>query len=120
VIESLFVASVAQGVLHKNVTVEGYNYDMFFAASALIIGFLFIKKMVSDKVVLMWNYLGLFVIAIIIFLFNATLYLPEMFGPDTLPFPAEFIQYPYSVVAGFLMPSAVFIHVLSIYHYKNK
>lgn len=116
-VESLFVMSVAQGVLHKNVTVEGYNYDMFFGMSALIFGALFFKKIISRRVVLYWNYLGLLVIAFIIFLFNATIYTPHIFGDDVLPMPIEFAEYPFVLVAGFLMPSAVFIHVLSITQY---
>ena len=119
-VESLFVASVAEGILHKNVTIEGYNYDMVFGFLAVVIGFLFIRKMISKKMIVLWNYLGLLVIAFIIFLFTTTIYTPEIFGPDTLPFPQEFLQYPYTLVAGFLMPSAVFMHVLSIFHYKDK
>lgn len=116
-IESLFVGSVAQGVLHKNVTVEGYNYDMFYGISAIIVGGLFFKRIISYKVVLYWNYMGLMVIAFIIFLFNATIYAPQFFGDDVLPMPIEFANYPYVLVAGFLMPSAVFVHVLSIAQY---
>lgn len=117
IIESLFVASVADGILHKNVTLEGYNYDMFFGISAIVIGTLFFKKFISHRFVLYWNYIGLLFIAFIIFLFNATIYTPHIFGDNTLPMPSEFANFPYVLVAGFLMPTAVFIHVLSITQY---
>lgn len=113
-IESLFVVTVAQGLLHPNVTIEGYNYDMVFGFTAVVVGLLFFYKKINRSIVILWNYLGLIVIAFIIFLFTATLYAPQIFGPDTLPFPAGFTKYPYVLVAGFLMPSAVFVHILSI------
>ncbi len=119
-IETIFVYSVAANVLHKNVTVEGYNYDMVFAFTAILVGFLLLKNFRKfRKLALAWNYLGLVVIAVIIFLFQASIYMPEMFGKDSLPFPSEFTFYPYILVAGFLMPSAVFVHLLSIVQLKR-
>jgi hypothetical protein len=114
-IETLFVFSVAQDILHKNVTLEGYNYDMIFAITAPIVAFLvFNKKLLSKKVALVWNYFGLAVIAFIIFLFVTTTFFPGFYGSDVPLMPMEFATYPYMLVAGFLMPSAVFMHVLSI------
>lgn len=111
-IESLFVLSVGAGILHPNVTLEGYNYDMVYAFTALLVGWLVLKG--NYKIGLLWNYLGLAVIAFIIVLFQTTIYLPELYGPTTAVFPIEFMEYPYNLVPAFLMPSAVFIHVLSI------
>lgn len=114
-IETLFVYSVAAGILHPNVTIEGYNYDMVFASTAPIIGLLVFQfNVLSKKIALLWNYLGLAVIAVIIFLFLSTIYFPHIYGIGTNPFPTEFGSYPYVLVPGFLMPSAVFMHVLSI------
>ncbi len=114
-IEALFVYSVAAGILHPNVTIEGYNYDMVFAFTAPIIGLLVFQfKVLPKKIALLWNYLGLAVIAVIIFLFISTIYFPHIYGIGTNPFPTEFGRYPYVLVPGFLMPSAVFVHVLSI------
>jgi len=117
-IETLFIYSVAAGVLHPNVTLEGYNYDMIYAATALPVGWLVYKGHL--KWGLWWNYLGLAVIAFIIFLFQTTIYAPEIYGPDTAPFPVEFLEYPYILVAAFLMPSAVFVHLLSIVQLNRK
>lgn len=114
-VESLFVFTVAKGILSPIVTIEGYNYDMVFAFTAPIIAFLvFQKKIFSKKVAITWNFLGLAVISVIIFLFQTTIYFPEIYGSDTILMPKEFTFYPYVLVAGFLMPSAVFVHVLSI------
>ena len=119
-VEILFVMSVTKGVLHSEVTIEGYNYDMVFGVTALFIGFGLIKKRISRKVVLIWNYLGILVLASVIFVFTSSIYLPELYGHEVTPAPVEFTRYPYILVAGFLMPLAVFIHVLSIVKHYNK
>jgi hypothetical protein len=114
-VESLFVGAVTAGLLHKEVTIEGYNYDMVYAFTVLIIGFIaFRGKSANLKLVLQWNYLGLTVIASIIFLFLTSIYTPELYGATAPMMPIEGITYPYVLIAGFLMPSAVFVHVLSI------
>lgn len=119
-VESLFVLTVAEGLLHPEVTFEGYNYDILFGVTALIIGFLvFTRNMLSQKIALYWNYLGLAVIAVIIFLFTTTLYFPSFWGSTVPLAPKGFINFPYVFVPAFLMPSAVFIHVLSIIQLKN-
>lgn len=119
-IETIFVFSVAQGILNKEVTIEGYNYDMVFAYTAPIIGFLVFRKLIPRKLTIVWNYLGLAVIASIIFLFMSSLYNPQLFGSETMLLPPQAVKYPYVLVAGFLMPSAVFMHLLSIIQLTGK
>ena len=120
-IETIFVYSVAAKVLHPTVTIEGYNYDMVFAYTALIVGFLVMRNYTKFKrLALYWNYLGIVVIAFIIFLFQESIYFPGFFGEPILEFPMEATMYPYVLVAGFLMPSAVFMHVLSIIQIRKK
>lgn len=119
-IETIFVYSVAQGILNKEVTIEGYNFDMIFAYTAPIIGYLAYKKMVSKKILILWNYTGLLIIASIIFLFLSSIFNPQIFGSNVMILPHAAVKYPYLLVAGFLMPSAVFIHVLSIAQLSSK
>jgi len=120
-VETLFVLSVAEGILHPLVTIEGYNIDMIFAFTAPIIAFLvYNKKIVDKKLVIYWNYLGLAVIASIIFLFMTSIYKPELWGSSVPMLPMDMLTYPYILIAGFLMPVAVFLHVLSITQLKRK
>ena len=119
-IESIFIFTVAAGLLHKNVTIKGYNYDMLYAISAIFIAIIVhYSTTLPKKLLLAWNFLGLAVIAVIIFLFLSSIYFPELYGPNTAAFPTEFGKYPYVLVPGFLMPSAVFIHALSIAQLMN-
>jgi hypothetical protein len=121
VIESLFVASVTAGLLHLEVTFEGYNYDILFGVSAIIVGLLtFNIKVISNKGLLLWNYLGLAVIAFIIFLFTTTTYFPEVWGSTETLATKEMVSFPFVFVPAFLMPSAVFMHVVSIIQLRKK
>ena len=120
-IESLFVFSVAKGILPELVTIKGYNFDMLFACTAPIVGYyVYRKKSNYRSLALIWNYLGLAVIASIIFLFVTANYFPQLYGGEISLFPKEFGLYPYPLVPGFLMPSAVFMHVLSIMQLRKE
>jgi len=120
VVELIFVFSVAKGILHKEVSIEGYNFDMILALTAPIIGILVFKlKTLSKKWLVYWNYLGLAVLASVIFVFLTTTYVPELYGSSTPLLPLEALKYPYVLIAGFLMPLAVFIHILSIVQLKK-
>lgn len=119
-VETLFVLSVAQGILHPLVTIEGYNVDMIFASTAPFIAFLvYAGKILPRKTVLYWNYVGLAVIASIIFLFMTSIYTPGLWGKSNPMLPLDMLTYPYVLIAGFLMPTAVFLHVLSIVQQKK-
>jgi hypothetical protein len=114
-VETLFVFSVADGILHSNVTIEGYNFDMILGLSAPVIAFLaFGKNMISEKMVILWNYIGIAILASVIFVFLSTIFLPELYGSESSLMSLTFTNYPYTLIAGFLMPVGVFMHVLSI------
>ena len=114
-VELIFVASVVAGLLHKEASIEGYNFDMAYAFTVLIVGFIAFKGNSNNlKLVRAWNYVGLLVLASVIFVFMSTIYKPELYGGSAPLIPMEALTYPYVLVAGFLMPLAVFVHVLSI------
>lgn len=119
-VEIIFVLTVSEGILHTEVTLKGYNYDFYFGISALIIGLLFIKNKISITAIKLWNYSGLAVLASVIFLFISTIYWPQLYGYDTTPAPLELTLYPYVLIAGFLMPLAVFFHIWSIVQINNR
>jgi len=119
IVETIFVHSLAEGILHKNVTIEGYNMDMIFGFTALIIGYLAFNK-VTKSAVIIWNYLGIAVLASVIFVFMSSIYFPEIYDSSTPLIPMKSVMYPYILVAAFLMPLAVFIHVLSIVQLKKQ
>lgn len=118
-VESLFVWSVTEGVLHSNVTIEGYNYDMVLGLTAPVIGLLVLLNKGRFKTIFkLWNYAGLAVLASVIFMFFTSVFTPSFYSQE-LVFPTYFGAFPYVFVAGFLMPSAVFVHALSLVHLKK-
>lgn len=119
-VETLFVYSVSADVLHPIVTIEGYNFDMIFGASAIVMWIFTYKfKLFSKTILILWNYLGIAVLASVIFLFVSSVYFPNIWG-ETEMMPKAFATAPYVLVAGFLMPSAIFIHLLSIIRLSKK
>lgn len=119
-VETLFVYTVAKGFLHPEVTIEGYNFDMIFAITAPIIGyFVFNINKLPKIVALYWNYLGLAVLFSIIVVFMTTIFFPSVWGSETSLAPPEMVDFPYILVAAFLMPLAVFVHVFSIIQLRS-
>ncbi len=115
VVESLFIATVSAGILHKEVTLEGYNYDMFIGLTAPIIALLVYQlRIAPQQLALVWNYLGLLVLASVIALFTTTVFFPSLWGYEGVFVPTEFLDFPYILVAAYLMPMAVFVHIVSI------
>lgn len=120
-VETLFVYSVAEGILNYQVTIEGYNFDMVFAFTAPLIALLVYNlKVLPRKIVVLWNYLGLTIISSIIFLFLSSIYKPEIYGSEVPLLPLDAFSYPYVLIAGFLMPVAVFLHILSLLQLQQK
>lgn len=117
-VETLFVYSVAQEILPKEVTIEGYNFDMAFAFTAPLIGYLLLKYK-TKQLAIYWNYLGLLVLASVIFVFMTSLFKPELYGSSTALLLPVATHIPYLYVAGYLMPLAVFLHVLSLINLKK-
>ena len=122
-VETLFVFSVIEGVLNYHVTIEGFNFDMIFGITAPFVAFSAYsssKKLISKKGVVLWNYLGLVVLSSVIFVFVTCIYVPGIYGSDVPLLPLVSMEYPYVLIAGFLMPVAVFLHVLSLVQLTRK
>lgn len=114
-VETLFVFSISANVLPKLVTIEGYNFDMLIGLTAPIIAFLvFNRKLLSKRIAIQWNYFGLAVLASVVALFITSTYAPNLYGSEIPLIALEATRYPYVLIAAFLMPLAVFFHVLSI------
>jgi len=120
-VELLFVFSISANVLPKLVTIEGYNFDMLIGLTAPIVAFLvFNKKLLSKRIALLWNYLGLFVLASVVALFITSTYVPNLYNSEIPLISLDATRYPYVLIAAFLMPLAVFLHILSIVQLNKK
>ncbi|MGX1928017.1 hypothetical protein [Flagellimonas sp. 2504JD4-2] len=112
VIEILFYFTFINGILPVQVTFEGANYDVLIGLSAIAMAVYATRSGASKQVLLAWNILGILVVLFAAFTFISSFYFPSIWGDVGIPL--EFNQFPYLLLPTFLMPFAVFLHVLSI------
>lgn len=120
VVELLIHATVLEGILPKQASFTGYNYEIVIGLSAPIVALAFHKKWLSHKIVLVWNYIGLSTLGVIIFIVISSYYFPSIWGYSSTPVAKEFVQLPYLLLPGFLAPVAIFVHILSIMQLRKK
>ncbi|TYA71363.1 hypothetical protein [Seonamhaeicola marinus] len=114
-IESLFYATFLQGILPIQVTFAGANYDILLGISAIFVSIYTAKNTHPNKrFLLFWNVLGICIVLFAAFTFISSFYFPEIWGQTNSKISLEFNQFPYLLLPAFIMPSAIFMHVLSI------
>ncbi|MTI31393.1 hypothetical protein E1171_11275 [Cytophagales bacterium RKSG123] len=120
-VEIVILCSFFAGILPKAATFEGYNFDIIMGITAPIMG-VFAQKNGSQsyKWILAWNILGLVTLAIVVFIVISASYFPEVWGSKEPLVSTQFTHFPITLLPGFIMPSAVFMHVLSIMILRKK
>lgn len=114
-VEFLLLGVYLQGFATAEPTMAGYNFDILVPISGLVLAFLVYKKRVlSEKWVLAWNIMGLCILASVVFTFVTLGAFPSFWGYETTTISPLIGEMPYVLVAGFLMPVAVMVHVFSI------
>ncbi|MEO0583494.1 MAG: hypothetical protein AAF135_14820 [Bacteroidota bacterium] len=112
VIEVLFYFTFVAGILPIQVTFGGANYDVLLGISAIFVGLYAYRTDASPKLLIAWNILGIAVVGFAAFTFISSFYFPEIWG-DGEPNLA-FNRFPFLLLPSFFMPSAIFMHLLSI------
>jgi len=120
VIEVLFYFTFLKGILPVQVTFEGVNYDVLFGLSAILMGIYAFQKNASKKILIIWNIIGIGVVAFAAFTFITSFYFPAIWGLSNSGVSPEFAQFPFLLLPSFFMPSAIFMHILSIIQLKKK
>ncbi len=115
VVELMLHALFLKGVLPKAGTYEGYNYELVIGITALAVGYWgYTRKALPKIALIIWNVSGLATLATIVFIMISHAYFPGIYSnPEKLNI-ADFGSFPYTLLAGFLMPLAVFMHVFSL------
>jgi hypothetical protein len=116
-VEILFFGTYAKGLIPVTTTFVGYNYEIWFSASALLVGLLvFNLRVLNKKVLIAWNLIGIAFLIVIVGIFITSLARPTMWGassPQEL-FSEDFGRMPYMFIPSLYVPAAVFVHILSI------
>jgi hypothetical protein len=115
VVELLIFASSMQGLLPKAATFEGYNYDIVIGVTAPLVAFFIAGKGNGNRFfMLVWNVAGLATLSVVVFILLSHAYFPAAWGTQGSILDKGLGVFPFTFLAGFLMPVAVFLHVFSI------
>jgi len=94
-------------------TFEGRNFDILAGITAPIIGYLFLKKQISKKLLLIWNIIGLFLVLFI--LTNGILSAELPFQQFAFEQPNRGITYfPFILLPAVIVPIVVWTHLSDI------
>jgi hypothetical protein len=114
VIVELFLHQLwVEGLVPRMLTFSGANFDIYLGASAPVVAWLSMKGKMGLKAALMWNMLGLLVLANVVI--RAVLTAPGPLNRLHAEVPNLMIgTFPYTFIPGFFVPLAVALHVLAI------
>lgn len=115
IVEFLILYTFFKGIMPIEATFEGYNFDIIMGISAIPIGILIYKTDRKYKTLLrVWNIIGILMILFVAAIVATNFYQPQIWGYTEPSVKIEFMQLPYLLLAGFLAPSAIFIHIVSL------
>ena len=110
-VELSIYATFMKGIFPQRATFAGLNFDILVGISALVVGFLAYKKILNPQGIFIWNLISLGVLGLTVFSFISSYY---FLGFANTALGGQFVQFPYLLLASLLLPTAVFLHVVSI------
>lgn len=114
-VELILLFTFYKNIIPKTATFEGWNFDILIGITAPFMAyFVFRKPMKSFFLAKAWNVLGIFMILFVAFIIATGFYQPQIWGSETQLVQFKFVQMPYLLIAGFLAPSAIFMHFVSL------
>jgi hypothetical protein len=101
-------------------TFEGYNFDILIGLSAPLIAYMDFRRGKMNKPLLVfWNIAGFITLIIVVLILLTYAYFPKAWGePESILVKGGF-SFPFTFLAGFLMPLAVFLHIYSLMKTQN-
>lgn len=111
IVELLIYGAFRNGVFPQRVTFEGLNFDVLVGVSALVMGVLVAKGIISTRGLMIWNVLSILVLTLTVYSFVSTYYFSDYVAQTGR---LDFIRFPYVLLAAVLLPIAIFLHVFSI------
>lgn len=100
----------------RQMTVEGNNFDILPGITAVFIYYFgFVKKKLSDRLLLIWNMVSLAILTITITI--AVLAVPTIFQQIAFDQPNTAVLYfPFILLPAIVAPLAYFSHLIAIRH----
>ena len=114
-VEMILLYTFYKGIIPEEATFEGYNFDILIGISAIILGLTLAKNPKKYKTVLiLWNIIGIMMVLFVGFIIGTSIYYPEVWLNESSNVSLDFVSFPYILIPGFLAPSAIFMHVVSL------
>jgi len=100
-------------------TFEGRNFDIIAGVTALIVGMLYAKGKVSEKILLVWNVLGL--ILILFILINGILSAELPIQQFAFEQPNRALNYfPFILLPAIVVPLVIYSHITDIIKLRSE
>jgi len=114
-VELILLFTFYKNIIPETATFEGWNFDILMGITAPFMAyFVFRGKVKNLFLAKMWNVLGIFMVLFVAFIIATGFYQPQIWGSETQLVQFKFVQMPYLLIAGFLAPSAIFMHIVSL------
>ncbi|MBC7552887.1 MAG: hypothetical protein H7257_02800 [Taibaiella sp.] len=119
-VELLLLMGFKAGIVPREGTFDGYNFDIVIGLAAPLVGYLAFRKEMNRPLLLLYNISGLATLATVVFIFMSTAYAPAIWHKPQGIANLGFGLFPYTYLAGYLMPVAVFMHGFSLVKRKRQ
>lgn len=114
VVELLLLFTFFEGIVPQSATFEGLNFDVIMGLSAPFFGMYVAKNPNRKTIQLVWNCLGIGMVLFVAFIIASSIYFPSIWNSSTPLVSMRFVEMPYLLLAGYLAPMAIFVHVVSL------
>ena len=114
-VELILLYTFYAGIIPKEATFEGLNFDVLMGISAPFMAyFIFHKTRLNKGIAVFWNIFGILMILFVAFIIGSSFYNPSIWGQSSTMVSNQFLAFPYLLVAGFLAPLGIFMHAVSL------
>lgn len=113
-VELLLLLLAMNNMIPREATFDGYNFDVIIGLSAPVVAWAVFQNRALNILLYLWNVAGFITLAIVVVIFMTHAYAPALWHKQESIVSRGFGLFPYTYLAGFLMPCAVFMHVLSL------
>ncbi len=114
IVETLLHYTFLAAIIPASATFNGLNFDIIMGITAPFVAYFFIKNNQQNRWVKWWNILGILMILFVAFIVASSIYFPGLWGANKPLVDFTFIEMPYLLLAGFLAPSAIIVHFISL------
>jgi len=114
VVELMLLYTFYADIIPESATFEGLNFDVLMGISAPFIAYFIVRKNGARSFQYFWNILGILMVLFVAFIIASSMYFPRIWGSEVPLVSLKFVEMPFILLAGFLAPIAIFMHVLSL------